>query len=64
MGRPDRAGYWVHAIARAPKEYLEGSGTLESRGPESWDPGDLRSGVSGIWRRWIDLRPWMLDLRI
>ena len=42
MGRLCVAGYWGHVIARAPKEYLEGSGTLESRGPESWDPGDLR----------------------
>ena len=42
MGRLHLVRYWGHAIARAPKEYLEGSGTLESRGPESWDPGDLR----------------------
>ena len=37
MGRLYLVWYWGHAIARAPKEYLEGSGTLESRGPESWE---------------------------
>ena len=39
MGRLYLVWYWGHAIARAPKEYLEGV----------WNPGIQGSGVLGSW---------------